>query len=79
MKAEERLAIKEEFMRVIVEHLTPLGYPDEISREEILAELPALWKKCEGAGIIREGMTYEEFVLHAKAEALAAELEEIMG
>jgi hypothetical protein len=56
------------------EHLVSKGYPD-ISNDQIIQELPAMWKKLESEGLleepIKQGMTYQHFVniaLHKKHE-----------
>lgn len=56
---------KEEIRQSMLEHLKTKGYPD-MTRDQIVAELPSLWQKLAAEGLleepIREGLTYQHFV-----------------
>ncbi len=57
--------LKEKIKKSMNDHLVSKGYPD-ITNDQILAELPVLWKKLSDEGLleepIKQGMTYQHFV-----------------
>lgn len=78
MEEGEKLDLKEKIKKVMLDHLTGLGYPD-IPNERIMTELKAMWIKIEEAGLIKEDMNYMAFVQHAQDQFLIAEVKETMG
>lgn len=69
---------KEKCRKVMIHHLTELGYPN-MTRQEIMNELKDMWRKLEEAGLIVEGMTYAEYVAEADYAFTKAEFEDITG
>lgn len=69
---------KEKIKKVMLDHLTPLGWP-QAPNELVMHELKAMWLKIEEAGLILPGMTFEYFCAHANNQFLMAEVDEIMG
>ena len=56
---------KEEIRQSMLEHLKTKGYPN-MTRDQIVGEIQALWQKLAGEGLlvepIKEGLTYQHFV-----------------
>lgn len=55
---------KEKCKKVMLAHLTDLGYPN-MECDDIMKELKDMWVKLEEAGLILEGMKFEAFAEHA--------------
>lgn len=57
--------LKEKIKKSMNDHLVSKGYPD-ITNDQIVQELPALWQKLAAEGLLEEplkqGMTYQHFV-----------------
>ncbi len=75
MTPNETIILKEQIKKIIVDHLTPLGYPN-MNKQQILDQLPKMWIKIEEAKLNKEGLKYVAFVQHAHSQAL---MSEIMG
>lgn len=69
---------KEKIKKVMVDHLTTLGWPD-IPNETVMDELKNMWVKIEEAGLKLPDMSFQMFVEHANHQFLVAEVNEIMG
>lgn len=78
MTEGEKEIHKEKVKKVMLDHLTTLGYPD-IADEQIMAELKNMWTKLEEAGLIIEGMSYHAYVNLANHCFLMAQVHDIMG
>lgn len=65
--------LKSKIKQVMLDHLTPLGYP-HMSTEEILKELKPMYIKLEESGLTVPGMSYAEYVRHAEEQKLFADL-----
>lgn len=78
MTPDEIEAHKEKIKKVMLDHLTTLGYPD-MHNEAIMAELKPMWVKLEEAGLILPEMTFLHFVDHANTQFLFAEMKGVMG
>lgn len=60
-KEELKTKIKE----VMVKHLKSKGYPN-MTPEQIMQELKPMWIAIEEAGLIRQGMSFQAFVMEAQ-------------
>jgi len=78
MTDAEKQEHKEKVKKVMVDHLTALGYPD-IPRQQILAELKNMWVKIEEAGLVVEDMNFQAFHAHAQNAFMLAEVQDLMG
>lgn len=67
---------KEKCKKVMIHHLTELGYPN-LSNQEIANEFKDMWRKLEEAGLILPGMSYEQYLDHANYEFVKAEFTDI--
>lgn len=74
MTPQER---KDQCQKIMLEHLTACGFPN-LSRQEILKELPALWEKLKAAGLLLPEYEYLQFRGVALQEAVFSELTEKM-
>lgn len=66
-------SVKEKVKKVMVDHLTALGYP-EMSPEQIMGQLKAMWIKIEEAGLIQSGMSYQAFLAHANDQYMISQI-----
>lgn len=73
MTPEEKLELKTNIKKLFLEHLTDLGYPN-ITNQDIMNELPALWQKMCDSGFYREGMSFQAFVDIAHQHAIISEI-----
>ena len=73
MTNEEKQKLKEELKKVVMDHLTPIGYPN-LTIEQVMTELPNVWKKICDAGLYKEGMSYQAFVDQAFQQAMLAQM-----
>lgn len=64
--------------KVMIHHLTELGYPN-MTNTEIANEFKDMWRKLEEAGLIADGMNYQEYMEHANFAFLKAEMDDIAG
>lgn len=71
--------LKEQIRKSMNDHLVSKGYPD-ITNDQILQELPAMWNKLSAEGLlaepIKQGMTYQHFVniaIHKRNQVEAME------
>ena len=78
MTDAEKQEHAEKCKKVMVEHLTELGYPN-LSNQEIANEFEEMWRKLEAAGLIVQGMSYERYLEHANYEFVKAEFSDITG
>ena len=69
---------KEKCQKVMKHHLAELGYPN-MTRQEIVNELPEMWRKLEEAGLIIKGMNYQEYLQQADYALTKAEFDDITG
>ena len=76
MTPEEKSALKGKIQKVMVDHLTTLGYPD-ITREQILAELKPMWIKLEEAGLIQPGMSFVAYADAAQVHCMMADMSDV--
>jgi hypothetical protein len=79
MTESEKVELKEKIKNVMLDHLTPLGYPDSMSYEQIMQELKPMWLKIEEAGLITGDMNFHAFVDQAHGAYNIAKIREIMG
>jgi hypothetical protein len=75
VKPEEH---KSKIKKVMIDHLTSLGYPD-MTTQEIMAQLKPMWIKLEEANLVIPGMTLQGFAEHATNEAMKADLMNLFG
>ena len=78
MTAGEKENHKEAVKKVMVDHLTTLGYP-QIGNEQVMSELKNMWVKIEEAGLVTNGMTFAAFQAYANDAFLKAHIEEMFG
>lgn len=78
MTDAEKADHSEKVKKVMVDHLTPLGYP-EMPREQIMSELKNMWIKIEEAGLVVEDMNFNAFCAHANNQFMMAEVQDIIG
>ena len=78
MTAGEKENHKEKLRKVMVDHLTIIGYPN-ISGEQIIAELKNMWIKIEEAGLVVEDMKFVAFQAIANNELLMSQVRNMMG
>lgn len=63
---------------VMITHLKSKGFPD-LSHEEIIGELPAMWRKLEEEQLIQDGMTYQGFCSSAAEQSFLSRLRSAVG
>lgn len=78
MTAAEIETLKENIRKVMVDHLTTVGYPN-ITNEQVMRELKPMWIKIEEAGLVVQGMNFQNFASIANQHFLMAEVNGIMG
>ena len=78
MTQEQILEHKEKCRKVMIHHLTELGYPN-MTREEIVNELKDMWRKLEEAGLVVDGMNYQDYLANADYALAKAEFDDIVG
>lgn len=63
-------------------HLKSKGYPN-LSDQQIMNELPEMWKLFENEGLMEElknkGYSYQRFVQTAQSKAMQVRMEEELG
>jgi hypothetical protein len=69
---------KEKCQKVMMYHLAELGYPN-MTRQQIVNELKDMWRKLEEAGLIVDGMNYQEYLQQADYALTKAEFDDITG
>lgn len=52
--------LKEAIKKIMLDHLTPLGYPNT-PLELILSELKPMWIKLEESNLLQPGMNFNDF------------------
>jgi len=72
MTPNEKIVLKEQIKKIMMDHLTTVGYPN-LNKLQILAELPKMWIKIEEAKLNKEGLNYRDFVQHAHSQAALAD------
>jgi hypothetical protein len=78
MTEAEKYELKSKIKKVMVDHLTTLGYPD-MTPKEILDELKPMWIKLEEAGLIMPGMNFMAFHAQALEKAMLADINSMFG
>lgn len=78
MTSSEKEEHKEKIKKILVDHLTTLGYPD-LDREQIIAELKPMWLKLEEAGLVVGDMTFTAFKEQATNAAIMDHMREVIG
>jgi hypothetical protein len=79
MNAAQRAIWKSEVLVVLKAYLTEkLAYPD-CSNDEIMAELPNMWRLLDEKGLVKTGMNYAWFHSEAQAMYMKAEINRITG
>lgn len=78
MTAGELADHKEKIRKVMVDHLTTLGYPD-IEPQKIADELKSMWIKLEEAGLILQGMSFQAFCEHANQAYTFWQMRDMLG
>lgn len=78
MTDQEKLELKEKLKKVMVDHLTSVGYPD-ITDDQIMRELKPMWIKLEESGILADGMTFAGFQSYANEEFMKSQFRGILG
>jgi hypothetical protein len=73
MTPEER---KAGIRKVILDHLKSKGYPN-MTRPEIVCELPEMWEKLDAAGLILSGWYYADFEALVLNKCLQAQMAEL--
>lgn len=69
---------KAKVKKVMIDHLTELGYP-ELSNEQIMGELKNMWVKIEEAGLVVDGMNFSEFAGHAQNQFILSQIQDMFG
>ena len=72
MTTNEIAILKEQIKKVMLGHLSSLGYP-KMDKNRIIAELPQMWVKIEEAGLNKEGLSYKGLVHHAYSQFALAD------
>lgn len=70
--------LKQNLRKVMVDHLTTVGYP-QITPDQIMRELKPMWLKIEEAGLVVQGMNFQGFCEVANHHFMVAHINEIMG
>lgn len=78
MTEGEKTEHKEKVKKVMVDHLTTLGYPN-ISGDQIMTQLKAMWIKIEEAGLILPGMNFQAFQAFANQAFMMEQVRDVMG
>jgi hypothetical protein len=78
MTEGEKESHKEKIKKVMLEHLTAVGYPN-ITDDQVMAELKNMWVKMEEAGLILSGMSYMGFQQMANNAYLMNQVKNMMG
>jgi hypothetical protein len=78
MTAGEIADHKEKVKKIMVDHLTSLGYPD-LTNDQIMGQLKAMWVKIEEAGLVTDGMNFQAFQAHANNAYMMEHVKDIMG
>jgi hypothetical protein len=79
MTADEIQAHKEKVKKVMVDHLTELGYPDKMTNEQIMGELKPMWIKLEEAGLVIGDMNFQAYCHIANGQYTFQQIKEVMG
>lgn len=72
---EELTQYKKEVMEALEAHLKTKGYPN-MQPQQILNELPNLWRVMDEKGLIRYGLTYQAFSTIAHQRFVQFQMEE---
>lgn len=78
MTAGEIEKLKEDIKKVMVDHLTTIGYPN-ITNEQIMRELKPMWIKIEEANLVAKGMNFQNFAAIANHHFMVAEINDAIG
>lgn len=78
MTEAEMADLKGKIKKVMVDHLTTIGYPN-IPNEQIMGELKAMWIKIEEAGLVTDGMNFQAFAEHAESQFMIAQVKDLLG
>jgi hypothetical protein len=78
MTEGEKVNHKEAVKKVMLEHLTALGYPD-MGSDEIMGELKNMWLKIEEAGLVTGDMNYQSYLAHANNAYLSDQFRQTLG
>lgn len=65
--------LMESIKKSMLDHLRSKGWPDLMTNDQIIQEIPSLWQKLSSEGLlvepIKQGLTYQHFLniaLHKK-------------
>ncbi len=75
--AMNRDELKRKIADVMKEHLASIGWQGDV--KTVMKNLEPMWDKMEAAGLIKPGMTFDQFCLQALQAASFAEIKEAMG
>ena len=78
MTKQEVAVHRDKIKKVMVDHLTSLGYPN-VEYEIIMRELKNMYVKIEESGLILPGMTYHGFQQIANTHFMMAQMQDMMG
>ena len=78
MTVSEMADHKVKIEKVMINHLTALGYPD-ISDQQIINEVKNMWIKLEEANLVVEGMNFQSFSAHAQQAFMLNQMMGIFG
>lgn len=78
MTHNEKKEHQQKCRKVMIHHLAELGYPN-LSNQEIANEFRDMWRKLEEAGLVVEGMSFEQYMEFANFAYLKAEMDDIAG
>lgn len=60
MTEEEKTVYKEKANQVLFDYVNSLGYPN-ITNEQIMQEIPNMWRQLEEHNLMLPGFTYQMF------------------
>lgn len=78
MTAGELAEHKDKVKKVMVDHLTTLGWP-KLSDEQVMSQLKPMWLKIEEAGLVVGDMNFMAFQAIANQAYMIAQVNDIMG
>lgn len=70
-------SVKEEIRKVVLQHLESKG--SNLTYDQILGELKAIWIKLEDAGLVQPGMSFQTFCQIAQVKKQEAQMQDMLG
>lgn len=78
MTDSEKAEHKEKVRKVMMDHLTTLGWP-KLTDEQVMSQLKPMWLKIEEANLVTGDMNWMAFQAIANNAYMLAQVQDIMG